>query len=316
MKILVVGLGSIGKRHAKNLLECGYKNLIFCTKNKNLPRELKKIKCYKKLTLALNQKPQVAFICNETNLHCKTAIKCAEKNCAIFIEKPLGHKLGEIKKLEKIVNNKNIFNMVGYMMRFHPAIIEIKKLIKKKYIGRLFYAYSEWGEYLPKWHPKENYKNSYAAKKIGGGSGITLSHDLDLFRWFFGSIKKISKESIKCTKLNIKAESSSDFLIKFNSGLNAFVHLDYLQKKSARYLKIVGEKGCIIFEYKKNKLVINRFDNKKKKVIIFKKFNRNQMFINEIKFFFKNYKNKQKNKLDNFLNIRESFLLLKETKLI
>lgn len=316
MKILVIGLGSIGKRHAQNLLKCGYKDLIFCTKNKNLPKELKKIKCYKKLILALNEKPKVAFICNETTLHCRTAIKCAEKNCAIFIEKPLGHKLKEIKKLQKIVNNKKIFNMVGYMMRFHPAIIAIKKLIKKKYLGKLFYAYSEWGEYLPNWHPKENYKKSYAAKKIGGGSSITLSHDLDLFRWFFGPIKKIIKETIKGTSLNIKAESASDFLLKFKSGINAFVHLDYLQKKSARYLKIVGEKGYVIFEYKKNKLVINKFDNKKEKVIIFKKFNRDQMFINEIKYFFKNYNNKQRKKLNNFSNIKESFLLLKETKLI
>lgn len=314
MKILVIGLGSIGKRHATNLLKCGYKNLIFCTKNKNLPHKLSKIKCFRNLDLALNENPQVAFICNETELHCKTAIKCAKRNCAIFIEKPLGHKLKEIKKLKKIVSDKKIFNMVGYMMRFHPAIIEISKIIKNKYLGRLFYAYSEWGEYLPNWHPKENYKKSYAAKKNGGGSSLTLSHDLDLFRWFFGPIKKLNKETIINTKLKIKAESSSDFLIKFKSGMNAFVHLDYLQTKPSRFLKIVGEEGFLIFEYYKNKITINK-SNKKEKVIIFKKFERNQMFINEIRYFFKGFKKKQLKKKRYFLDVNESLDLLKEIKI-
>jgi len=313
LKILVIGLGSVGKRHAKNLLKCGYKNLIFCTKNKNLPQDFRSIKCFSKLNIALNENPQVAFICNETSMHCKTAIKCVEKNCAIFIEKPLGHNLEEIKKLEKIVNNKKIFNMVGYMMRFHPAIIEIKKLLKKRYLGKLFYAYSEWGEYLPNWHPKEDYKKSYAAKKISGGSSLTLSHDLDLIRWFFGPIKKLHKENITNSKLKIKAESSSDFLIKFKSGLNAFVHLDYLQTKPARYLKIVGEEGFLTFEYNKNKLTINK-SKKGAKIKIFRKFERNQMFINEIKYFFKSLKNKQRRKIDNFLNVKDSLELIKEIK--
>ena len=63
-------------------------------------------------------------------------------------------------------------------MRFHPGIKEIKRLLQKKHLGRLFYAYSEWGEYLTNWHQKENYKKSYAVKKNSGGSSITLSHDL------------------------------------------------------------------------------------------------------------------------------------------
>ena len=315
MKILVIGLGSIGKRHAKNLLRCGYKDLIFCSQNKNLPIELRKIKRFSKLNLALREKPQVAFICNETALHCKTAVECIKKNCAIFIEKPIGNKLEEIKKLQKMVNNKNVFNMVGYMLRFHPAIIEIKKILKKKYLGRLFYAYSEWGEYLPSWHPKENYRKSYAAKKNGGGCSITLSHDLDLLKWFFGPIKRVNRETIKNSKLKIKAESSSDFLIKFQSGLNAFVHLDFLQTKESRFLKIVGEDGVLTFEYNKNRLIVNK-SNRRKKVTIFKKFNRNQMFINEIKYFFKNIKKKQKKKISRFLDINESMDLLTETKII
>ena len=315
MKILIIGLGSIGKRHAKNLLKLRHNNLIFCTKNNNLPKELRYIKKFTNLSDALKERPNVAFICNETNLHCKTAIKCVESNCHLFIEKPLGNKIKEIKNLQKKIEKKKVVNMVGYMMRFHPAIKEIKRLLQKKHLGRLFYAYGEWGEYLPNWHPKENYKKSYAAKKNSGGSSITLSHDLDLFRWFFGPIKKVSKEIIKNTKLKIKAESASDFLIKFKSDLNAFIHVDYLQKKPSRYLKIVGEEGLVTFKYNENKLTIAKF-NEKTKIVKFKKFERNHMFIDEIKYFLKNSKNKQNNKHKTFLNIKESIDLFKETKII
>lgn len=314
MKILVIGLGSIGKRHAKNLLKCGYRDLIFCTKNRKLPKELKNIRCFRDLKSALKENPRVAFICNETNLHCNTAIKCIEKNCDIFIEKPVGHNLKEIKKLEKKARSKKVFNMVGYMMRFHPAIIKIKDILKKNHLGKLFYAYSEWGEYLPNWHPDENHKKSYAAKKNGGGSGITLSHDLDLFRWLFGPIKKVSKETIKKSKLNIQSESSADFLIKFKSNLNAFIHVDFLQKKASRILKIVGEDGYIIFEYYKNKLTLNRSKGKKQ-ITLFKKFKRNQMFIDEIKYFFENIKRRKRNDL-NFLNIKSSLQMFTESKII
>ena len=82
--------------------------------------------------------------------------------------------------------------MVGYMMRFHPAIKKIKEILKSKYLGKIFHFSFLWGEYFPNWHKNENYKKSYAAnKKMGGGAALTLSHDLDLSKFFFGEIKKV-----------------------------------------------------------------------------------------------------------------------------
>jgi predicted dehydrogenase len=312
LKILIIGLGSIGQRHAKNLLKLGYKNLIFCSKKKNLHKvnKFKKINIFNKLNLALKQNPDIALICNSTNIHCKTAIKCAKNNCNLFIEKPIGYKKKEIFSLKRITKKKKLINMVGYMMRFHPAIIKIKKIIKKKYIGKIYYAYSEWGEYLPNWHPNENYKKSYASQKIGGGPSLTLSHDLDFLRWFFGPIKNAYEENIKKSHLHISSESSSDFLLKFKSGMNTLVHVDYLQKRPFRFLKIVGEEGIIKFMYYKNLLTIEKGGITKK--YLYKKFKRNQMFIDEIEYFIDCVKKKK----DTFINIEESAKLLTETKII
>jgi len=312
LKILIIGLGSIGQRHAKNLLKLGYKNLIFCSKKKNLHKvyKFKKIKIFKKLDQALKQNPDIALICNSTNIHCKTAIRCAENNCNLFIEKPIGHIKKEIFSLKKIIQKKKLINMVGYMMRFHPAIVKIKKIIKKNYIGKIYYAYSEWSEYLPNWHPNENFKKSYASQKNGGGPSLTLSHDLDLLRWFLGPIKRTHEENIKSSHLHISSNSSSDFLLKFKSGLNALIHIDYLQKRPFRFLKIVGEKGIVKFMYYNNLLTIEKEGITRK--YFYKKFKRNQMFIDEIKYFIYCVKKKK----NTFINIEDSAKLLTETKII
>ena len=164
MKILICGLGSIGKRHASNLLYLKKENLIFF-RERNLDlndNNLTKKKSFISLAKALNQNPDVAFICNTTSKHIDTAIECAKKGCHLFIEKPLSNNLKKLKILESIVKKNKIKVMIGYNMRFHPLMIKIKKLLKNKKLGSVYNVQSEWSEYLPDWHPKENYKTRVA----------------------------------------------------------------------------------------------------------------------------------------------------------
>ena len=171
MKILICGLGSIGKRHAINLLNLNKENLIFF-RERNLDlknKKLKKKKSFNSLTKALNENPDVAFICNTTSKHIETAIRCAKKGCHLFIEKPLSNNLKNLKILESIIKRKKIKIMIGYNMRFHPLMIKIKKMLKNKELGSVYNFQTEWSEYLPDWHPWENYKLTYAAQKKNGG---------------------------------------------------------------------------------------------------------------------------------------------------
>ena len=244
MKILICGSGSIAKRHYQNLRILGYKNIIFykSSNSKVLDKKIEKEKIYYNLNKALEEKPNVAFICNVTSLHVDVAIKCAKKNCHLFVEKPISNSLKKIKILKNIIKKKKLFFLVGYMMRFHPLIIKIKKIIKNE--NKLFYASSIWGEYLPGWHPNENYTKSYSAvKKLGGGVSLTLSHDLDTMFYLFGKIKKIFnlrnfKSSLKTKNIDV----SSTYLIKFNNGIDCNIHINYLCDPPVRELRIFGEK--------------------------------------------------------------------------
>ena len=245
-KILICGAGSIGERHIKNLLKIGYTDLIIYRRaRKNLRTIKKKIKQYTSLDEALQQKPNIAIITNPTNQHVDTAIKCAKSNCHLFIEKPLSNNLKKINLLNKICVKKKLVCSIGFMMRYHPLIKKIKKMLNTGKIGKIIHYTSQWGEDLRLWHPWEDYKFSYAANnKMGGGPTLTLSHDIDLALWFCN--QKVKKKYINFNYgsiLNIKTHHGSDIILKFKNNTTANIHLDFYQNPPKRTIEIVGTLG-------------------------------------------------------------------------
>ena len=119
--------------------------------------------------------------------------------------------------------------MVGYMMRFHPCIKKIKELLDNKKIGNILSAISIWGEYLPDWHPWEDYTASYAARRDWGWPWLTLSHDIDILFWLFGKPERLKAFANYNSNLNIDTENAIDILLKYKNGIIANIHLDYLQ---------------------------------------------------------------------------------------
>lgn len=310
MKFLIDGFGSIGQRHANNLLNLGYKDIIVISKKQKLDKKYSNLKIYSKLNDGLGLKPNVVIICNPTSLHDNSIISSAKANCHIFVEKPVSSQTKNEKKINSLIKKKKLINMVGYMMRFHPAIKIIKNLLKKNEIGKIFHVQSLWGEYLPDWHPKENYKKSYASnKKLGGGVGLTLSHDLDLIKYFFGAPQKVFKLDSHISSLKLKVDTYSNFLIEFKKDIFATVHLNYLMKKPQRNIIISGEKGQINFDYYRSKIFLIK--DKSEKILKFKNFKRNDLFLNEIAYFIKCIKNNSKAEPD----IKSSFKLIKEFKI-
>ena len=201
--------------------------------------------------------------------------------------------------------------MIGYMMRFHPAVIKLKKLLAKN--GPFFYFNSEWGEYLPNWnkYTKKNYKKNYAANNsMGGGVALTLSHDLDLSRFLFGEIKNSEIKVNNINPLKIKSNSVVDFFVTFKNKISGNIHLDYLQKNKTRIWNIVGMNTRITFNYYKNQILVQKVKNKE--IYNFKSFKRNQLFIDEIKYFLNCVKGKKKT----ICNVENSYKTLNQFNLI
>tara|TARA_B100000470_G_C19616324_1_gene313375 strand:- start:86 stop:562 length:477 start_codon:yes stop_codon:yes gene_type:complete len=131
-KILVIGYGSIGKRHVENLLSISNFEIIVCTKRDDISKLKKHAKVYHTIKQCLKEKPDIGIIANETSLHIPTAIKLANAGLDLFLEKPLSNSLKDVVKLHAIVKKKKLITQMGCNMRFHPCIKKIKSMIEQK----------------------------------------------------------------------------------------------------------------------------------------------------------------------------------------
>ena len=318
LRVLIIGYGSIGKRHTENLLRMKKIEISICSKNNQaLKLKNKNVKVFRTINEACKEIFDVVLICNETSLHVTTAIKFAEKGSHIFFEKPISDSLKNIPKLKNIIKQKKLITMVGCNMRFHPGIKLMKKLLEKESIGRVFSVRVENGSYMPDWHPWENYQKNYASrKKLGGGVVLTQIHEFDYLFWFFGKVDEVFSINQKLSDLKIDVEDFSASLLKFKKKIIAEIHLDYFQRPSHRTCKIIGTKGEIRWNWENNHVQIFNYKTKKWTTKNFKvKFDRNQMYVDEINYFLKCVQKKKTpmNSIDEALKIQDVVLAIKKS---
>ena len=247
MKFLIAGLGSIGRRHFRNLLSLGERDIVlYRTHHSTLPDdELASFPVETDLRAALAYQPQAVIISNPTALHLEVAIPAAQCGCHLLIEKPISHSMARLDELQQAVNQNHVRVLVGLQFRFHPGMLQIRRLLIDEAIGEPLSVQAHWGEFLPAWHPWEDYKQAYASRpELGGGVVLTLSHPLDYLRWFFGEVESLS--AITSQKgLNLPVEDEAEILLRFKNGVLGEVHLDYNQRPPAHGLEIIGTHGTI-----------------------------------------------------------------------
>lgn len=248
MKYLIAGLGSIGRRHLRNLSTLGEKDIIlYRTHQSTLPDDdISQFPVETSLEKALTHNPDAVIVANPTSLHLDIAIPAASAGCCLLLEKPISHTLERVAQLQEIATINNIKVLIGFQFRFHPGLIKIKQLLEENIIGKVYWARAHWGEYLPNWHPWEDYRQSYSARSdLGGGVALTLSHPLDYLSWFFGETSEVGAMCGKTSDLDVEVEDTAEINLRFSTGVIANVHLDYLQKPAAHHLEIAGAQGVI-----------------------------------------------------------------------
>lgn len=247
MKCLIAGVGSIGRRHLRNLRALGVEEFVLyrrrcCSDD----RELDGLTTETDLRAALAHLPDFAVVSNPTALHLGTAMECAQAGCHLFIEKPVSHTKDGCAELAARVRSLRLVAMVGFQFRFHPGLREVKRLIEAGAIGDVVSAQAHWGEYLPAWHPWEDYRESYSARAdLGGGVTLTLCHPFDYLRWLLGEVCDVSATASRSGGLGIEVEDTTDVQLVFDSGATAHVHLDYVQRPPGHWLQIIGRRGTL-----------------------------------------------------------------------
>jgi predicted dehydrogenase len=250
-RMLLVGLGSIGKRHLVNLQRLMPTSDIMVLRSRAGDELIEGCRVVSSLQAALDFKPQVAFLCNPASAHIKIAAELARAGIHLFIEKPLSHLLAGLDQFESIVRESNITAMVGYNLRFNRSLCALKQILSNRQYGRCLHVVAEVGQYLPDWRPDSDYRATVSAKaELGGGALLELSHELDYLCWLFGEPVEARGQLSKISDLDIDVEDLVQAHVRFEKNtipVTASIHLDFLQRKAYRSCRVVCEEATLIW---------------------------------------------------------------------
>ena len=245
MKLLVIGAGSIGRRHAANAATLADEAAIF-----DLNPELAvqaDLQTFESLDSALGWGADGIIIATPHTTHIELAHKAVESGAHALIEKPISNTIEGVEEFLDLAKEKNKSVYVVCNMRFHPAVKTLHENLPR--VGQTYYARAQYGNYLPNMRPDADYKKLYCAHKDqGGGVVLDVIHEIDYLTWFFGPISSIFCDGEKCSDLDIDVEDYASIIARHENGVRTEIHMDYLQQCKRRGCEIVGSKGTLIWE--------------------------------------------------------------------
>lgn len=272
--VLILGCGSVGRRHINNMLKFNYNIHGFDTNYDRLNIVKNKIFNFEN---CLNKPWDGVVICSPPSCHIQQAIPFLKNNIPLFMEKPLSTSLTSSLLINNLANEQNF--LMGYTYRFWKPIIQLKKLIESNEIGQILHINACIAANLIDWHPYEDYRSFFMSKKeLGGGALLDESHILDIVLWFFGFPKSVFANIRKISNLDINTDDNVDVILYYDK-FNIVIHLDLYSRPHKKNITITGENGNLIWNF--DRIIIEK---EAKEEILFE-IDRNDMFIEAIEYF-------------------------------
>ena len=259
MKVLIIGLGSIGKKHVNALLSLSYKVEIFALRSTiDNERYENVINIYNKQDIPKDL--TFAIISCITSAHESVIYEMIDLNIPLFIEKPVLSNLKNAKLLSDKINRKNIITYIACNLRFLPSIEFIKNLLTSK-ILTINEVNIYCGSYLPEWRTGKDFRNTYSSKSLeGGGVNLDLIHEIDYCTWLFGFPEKSFCINSNSSSLNIDVNDCARYIFeypKFTVGIT----LNYFRRRSKREIEIILEDDTIIVDLINNVVISEKLNN-------------------------------------------------------
>jgi predicted dehydrogenase len=298
VRILIAGLGAIGQRHARNLrslygdgvelLALRRRRLPYVVTDslqrddsRNVEAELV-VTVFEDLDEALAAGPDGVFVCTPSSRHLEIAQRAATAGCHLFIEKPVSHTLDGIERLRETVAANGLVVLIGCQWRYHPCVRWLRELLQADTLGRLVRVDIEYGDYLPDWHPYEDYRTSYAARAdLGGGVVLTQIHDYDLAWWLFGPPRTVTASGGHLSALDIDVEDTAHVHLE-GGAVPVRVRQSFASGPARRSITVAGEHGCVTVDLLAARVTT---DSPYVSAVSFAGYQRNQMFLDEAKHF-------------------------------
>jgi len=306
-RCLFVGLGGIGQRHLRNLRALLGDSVEVAAyrvrgERQTLDDNLQVVpgvdlehkygvSVCSDLSQALADRPDVVFITNPSSLHVPVALEAARHGCHLFIEKPLSHSLEQVSELTALCDEKKLVTCVAYQLRYHPGFLRLRERLQAGAVGKLLSVRAEVGEYLPGFHPYEDYRRMYASKSALGG-GVTLSqiHEIDYLCALFGAPRRVFSMGGHVSSLEVDVDDVSVSLLEFarDDGGPLFVelHQDFVQRPAQRSVTVIGERGKLTWSLSGRSFEHCDESGKSLERVSYASFQRNQAFLDELANFF------------------------------
>jgi predicted dehydrogenase len=239
MKVAVIGLGSAGSRHARNLLELGHEVVGFD------PVASPPVGTRTSASIeAAIESADAVVVASPNAFHASQACAALEHGRPVLVEKPLATTVTDAELVVEAADRAGVVAAVAMNLRFHPGIVELKRLVDAGALGRILLAQVSFGYDLRLWRPNHDYRQSYSARAdLGGGIVLDAIHELDYLLWLLGPIVSVSAEEARVSDLEIEVEDAAVAVLRFASGALATVDLNFFEPAYRRRCVVVGSKA-------------------------------------------------------------------------
>ncbi len=274
-RCLFVGLGGIGQRHLRNLR--GLRGAAVQVHAYRVRRERQVVSdtlqvvegedvekkydvlVHTELDAALAQKPDVVFVTNPSSLHVEITRRALEAGAHVLVEKPLSHSLGGVPELLRESERQHLVGYVAYQLRFHPGFLRAQEILAQGLLGRPLFADATVAEYLPDFHPYEDYRRMYASRRdLGGGVTLSQIHEIDFLVALLGRPERVFSLGGKLSGLELDVDDVSSSLLEFRGAegrvLPVRLHQDFVQRPAERRAVLVGERGKLEWSLSEKRL--------------------------------------------------------------
>ena len=249
MRWVVVGAGSSGRRHLRNLLSRGERDVVVVRREGAvLDGELRDVRVTRSLAEA-GVSGAIAIVCTPTARHIDDALDAVRAGCHVLVEKPLADSLDRVDELRAAARASGTTVGVAHCFRFNALLERVRREVGSGRIGRPLGAAVWCGQHLADWHPGRDHRETYSARRdLGGGVLLDLVHELDYADWLFGPVEDVTAEARNTGTLGIDSEDIADVLLRVRGGAIVSCHLDYLARPNTRGGRVVGERGTLTWD--------------------------------------------------------------------
>jgi predicted dehydrogenase len=279
----VVGYGSIGRRHCDNLARLNVARRILVRRPEGQnpaftpPAGVEVVTGHDE---AIRAGLDFAIVCNPTRLHVETARQYLAAGIPVLVEKPISDDCSDARQLVAEASDRGVAACMAYCMRYHPAYAAAREALLAGIIGRVLYAKAWFESYLPAWHPWEDYRQSYAARKdLGGGALRTLDHEIDFLNWCLGAPEAMLGCSRRTGALQADAEDYAAVQIRYATGVLATIELSLCRRDRCRGFEFIGESGTLRYRWEEEQLKVAAADGKTAVFLDHRGYDINEMYL-------------------------------------